>query len=107
MARESFSRDLALHSFGCIQMHSDTLGCVQMHSDAIRNFGNVLEDLGKHLYTFDNSERFRKFSEVFGRVRMHSDAFGNFSKCCFFFGLEHEFFVIFSSFEWTSKSTSA
>ena len=57
-------------------MHSDALGCIRMRSDTFGNFGEILEVFRTNLYSFDDSENFRRFSGVFGRVRMHSDVFG-------------------------------
>ena len=57
-------------------MRSDAFGCVRIRSDAFGIFGNTLKVFGADLYSFDHSERFRKFLEIFGRVWMHWDAFG-------------------------------
>ena len=80
-------------------MRSDTFGCVLMRSDAFGNFGSILEVFGENLYTFDDSERFRRFSEAFGRVRMHSDAFGRFLKLPEVFGFFDLFFEDFGIFQ--------
>ena len=60
-------------AFGSIRMRSDTFGCVQMLLEISETFWKFS---GQNLYSFDDSERFRRFLEVFGRVRIHLDAFG-------------------------------
>ena len=60
-------------AFGRVRIHSGAFGCVWMCSEISENFRKFS---GEDLYSVDDSERFRRFSEAFGRVRMHLDAFG-------------------------------
>ena len=84
--------------FGCVRIHSDAFGYIRMRSDAFGNFGKFLEVFGKNLYSFDDSERFRRFLEVFGRVRMHSDGFGYIRKFLEASGIFLEFCIFFGKF---------